>query len=513
MHFSSAGPGDLKNTPVGGAVLAGVFTAVTVFVFTVIFVPKLLIPSPVYTMLFLFGLAVIVAEYSIISHRLRLPFLLHMALFVILQWFGLWGRIWLVTGEIPPVFYPPFKTVAVHWEWFVTFTVLWLIILNFIGILARLSLIPESVKTSAVFARWSTELKIDLVPWERAWRSWRLTIFLTLMVTVLSVALGLTHLKTSKWLPIITTGLIIIQWVMGWVLISLGYFCLKRAFWKTDNLVPDHQFRTVWLSGVTPLLAGITVFGLVLPADFRAIDKWWLVSFADWFLKNFWKTPPDRPNPYSSLNRVAAGVTENTEPSLFIQIVQVIVMILTGLIVIAVPLIILTLLAVVIGYILSRTISNEVNRLKGLRGALIKIYLFWANLWRKRRRGRWPFFGRKEDGARADEVAALEKGQRHKAHLWGRGSQAIIRRGYYRLIGIARGQGFHWHPAQTPLDIASELTRMLPDEKISINEVTADYQLARYGLAEPPAEKIRLFERIRRTIQRRLQLYKNESGK
>jgi hypothetical protein len=132
MYSSSADPGELKNIAAGAAVLSGIFTALTVLIFIIILVPKLLSPSPLYTILCLFGLAMIASVYGILTSRLQLPFLLHGILFIVLQWFGLWGRLGLVSGKVPPVIYPVFKTIRNSWEWCVALTILWLITVHFI---------------------------------------------------------------------------------------------------------------------------------------------------------------------------------------------------------------------------------------------------------------------------------------------------------------------------------------------------------------------------------------------
>jgi hypothetical protein len=511
MHSSSAEPGELKNIAIGGAFLTGIFVTITVLIFTVLLVPKLFAPVPIYPILWLFGLAIIVSIYDIFAHRLHLPIVVHALLFIIMQWLGLWGWIWVVTKTRPPFIFNPSAAIKIHWQWFLVLTILWVVTIFLIEILARLSRIPKETRVTDNMAKWYTEIKVDLVPWEHAWRGWRFSVILVMLITVLGLALSFSYLKVDRFLNLLITGLLLIQLLMGFVLIAVGFFYLKRAFWKTDNLEPDLNFKTVWRRGMTPLLAGLTIFGLIMPVNFKALDKWWLISLVNWLLKFFWKMPVNQANPLTRLEGLGTAFTHlnNTKPSILMQIIQLVVMILGGLIILMVPLVILAFIMAMIGLIFSKIFGGEINRLKGLRGALIKIYLFWLNLWRKRRSRSWFFFSKRDQQSDIkNEVESQKKVAKNKPHFWGRGSQAIIRRGYYRLIGIARTHGFHWQPTQTPQDIASELTGLLPDEKGSITEVTENYQLARYGLKEPPIEKVTLFERIRRTLQRRLRLFR-----
>ncbi len=512
MHSSSTEPVELKNIAIGGAFLTGIFTGVTILTFITILAPKLLAPLPVYPVLWLLGLAMVVAGYDIFAQRLHLPFVIHLLLFIIMQWLGLWGWIRVMAKIRSSLIFNPLAAIQMHWQWFLVLSVLWVGTVYLIEILARLSLIPKGNRLTNNANKWDTEFKVDLVPWERAWRSWRISVFFIMLSTVLGVAFGISHLKTGRFSEFLITVLLFIQLLIGFVLIAVGFFYLKRAFWKTDNLEPDPGFKTVWRRGTIPLLAGLTIFSSILPANFKTLTQWWLFDLANWLLRFFGQMPKNQASPLERLEKIGTAsvhVLNNSKPNIIMQILQLIIMILGGIIAVGVPLIILGCILAVIGLILSKILGGEINRLKNLRGALHKIYLFWLNLWRKRSSGSWLFFSKREkQGDFKNTIAKPKKTSQNKSHFWGRGSQAIIRRGYYRLIGIARTHGYNWRPTQTPQDIASELAGLLPDENGSIIEVTENYRLARYGLREPPDEKVMLFERIRRTLQRRLRLFR-----
>jgi len=70
----------------------------------------------------------------------------------------------------------------------------------------------------------------------------------------------------------------------------------------------------------------------------------------------------------------------------------------------------------------------------------------------------------------------------------------------------ARKQGLSWQASRTPAEIGAALTEVLPEEGETIQLVTAGYEEARYGPAEPSREKLRHFERDRRILQKKLDL-------
>ncbi len=96
----------------------------------------------------------------------------------------------------------------------------------------------------------------------------------------------------------------------------------------------------------------------------------------------------------------------------------------------------------------------------------------------------------------------LSAGKRR--YFWGHGPRAIVRRGYYQLIQQARLQGLNWRCVQTPREIATGLTALLPEDAHSVTEVTADYHQARYGPQVPARGLVKTFERLRRFLQKQL---------
>ena len=206
------------------------------------------------------------------------------------------------------------------------------------------------------------------------------------------------------------------------------------------------------------------------------------------------------------MGAVAAQAIKNTQPSLFI--LQILVYIVVGLLVVGVVLLILTLFLIFIGFLVSKLFNGELGKFKNLQHTLQKFYLYWINWWRKRKHSSWRMFlRRKNHNSENDREKDYGDLVQKKIHFWGQGRQAVIRRGFYRLVAAARTQGLAWHSTDTPQEISSGLTGMLPDQREALSEITTDYQLARYGPFEPTPEKVKLFERLRRLVQLRLKKF------
>lgn len=506
MHSTSVEPNESIGIAIGGIVLNSCFVTVFVLIFTFVYAPFLLAPPALPGVVaWLGGLALLAGISDIVLYRLRLSLSSSLVLFILVQWLNLWGRIWFVTKTAPPFIFNPLPVLANHWPWLAVSTVLWWVVFICNRNLTLLRRIPKSFKDrNRIIYESLAEFKVDLTPWEKNWLDWRRLIILMLVITVLGFTIGVKSLPVSRETSNLLTGLLFFQVLLGFILITIGFYFYRRAFWKVEGLAPGSGFKAIWRRGLTLLLAVPVLIGLILPAGFTRLDQWWPSSLVHWINRILGNLFPERVRTAVPLiNKLTHQYhLNNIQPNLLSRII--------GLIFAVVLLVIffigfLGLLAIGTGYLLDKlkVLAGDIKKLKGLPGLLIKFYLFWNKLWRQWRTK--PFFrGGSSSGDSSNQAGNAKNDPKRKTHSWGRGSQAIIRRGYFRLIEIARSRGFYWCPAQTPRDIASGLTELLPDAEASITEITADYRQARYDRQEPSPEKVRLFEKLRRVLQRRL---------
>jgi hypothetical protein len=491
-------PGRFDDMAFGGIILTGCFVTALMLLYTAIFMPGLFEPRIMPTVLWFWGSALTAGLLDILVCRLGFGLWLHIVVFTITQWTGWWARIWAATGHQPPFFFNP-RLGLKHWEWMVAVIVLWVMAVFCSRILNRLSRIPKIYIKPGNPRGEDLAFKPNLEPWEKDWRMWRgLVIFLMLM-GVLGFVVGVSVMRVREENVL---GMLLLQVIFGFGLTATGSFYYRRAFWKTDGLVPEARLGQIWRRASLLLVIGPAIFGFVLPGNFQKLDQWWLLNQLN---RLFVKTTPEDlqrlSNLVDRLRNTRQGV-KHMEPSLLMTIlgyllaIPVLILLVAG---------ILAILGLIVVYLLDRLklIPKEVGKLKGIGGFFIHLYLRWLKFWRRHRAQRIVWL-RKRHSEKDVASQGSRNSKRHRSLWWGKGPKALIRRGYYRFIGHARAKGFRLKTTQTPQEIAKELAVRLPGDENELAEITASYHEARYGPEEPAQEKVRIFEELRRRLQGRM---------
>jgi hypothetical protein len=505
MHSSSIESDDLGKVPFGGALLTGGLITSLVLFFMAVLGPEQFMTRPLAIMLWCAGTAFTVAIIDILGYLLRIPLLIGGITFVVSQWLGLWGRIWMATQTLPPFIFNPLPVLKSDWLWCLLIAVVWGAVLGFHRILARLSRIPKSLTVKGDVSNSELNYRLILIQWQKDWQIWRLVIILLMGISILFFSVQFPVMRATTELRRIMIGLFFTEAAAGLLLLTAGFFYYKRACWKVEGVEPDPGFKTIWYQAFAILFGGMALFCGIIPADYGRPDEWWAR------LLTLISRNPTGPVPkvVNQINWIEKGMFQyshinTTSPSMQ-WIVKIIFIIAIGI-----PLLlVLICIFVLAGYLCARwypSFAGELDHLRGLPKVLIKFYLYWMNLWQSWRSRIGAGGKRKKEDTEIDYAGNSPSGKKNIAHSWGRGPQAIIRRGYYRMVDMARSRGFGWQPSQTPQDIATGLNGLLPDEEKAIREITVNYQQARYGPSEPPPEKVLLFERLRRTLERQLRL-------
>lgn len=505
MHSSSIESDDLGKVPFSGALLTGgLITSLVLFVMAV-FGSEQLMARPLAIMLWCAGTVFTVAILDVFGYLLRIPLLIRGITFIVSQWLGLWGRIWIAAQTLPPFIFNPVPVIKSNWLWCLLVAVIWGAVFGFHRILARLSRIPKSLTVKGDVSNSDLNYKLILIQWQRDWSTWRVVIVLLIGVSILFFGVQFPVMRATTELRTIMIGLFFTEVATGLLLLAAGFFYYKRACWKVEGFEPDPGFKTIWCQALAIIFGGMALFCCIVPADYGRSDEWW-ARLLTLMSKN--STGP-APKVANQINWIEKGMLQYSNINTTSPSMQLIVKIIF-IIAIGIPLLLVLICIVVLtGYLCTRlypSFARELDHLKGLPKILIKCYLYWMNLWQSWRSRIETAGKRKKDDTEIDYAGNSPSGKKNIAHSWGRGPQAIIRRGYYRIVDMARSRGFRWQPSQTPQDIALGLNRLISDEEQAIHEITTHYQQARYGLNEPPPEKVRLFERLRRTVERRLRL-------
>jgi uncharacterized membrane protein YpjA len=507
MYSSSRESGNIGKVPLSGAILTGCLVASVVLFLMAVMGPELFMSQPLALILWCLGVAFSVAILDTLGYLLGIPLLIRGITFIVSQWIGLWGRIWLATHTIPPLFFNPSPVLKAEWLWCLLAAAIWGAISGFHRTLARLSQTPKRIAIQEKDASHADiDYRLILVRWRKDWQAWRVVITALMAVSVLIFGVQFPVMHASQSLKRMMVVLFLGEVATGFMLLTGGFFYFKRACWKLEGVEPDSRIKPIWYQWFGVLFGGIGILSILIPADFGRYDEWWAQILT--LLSKTHNTAP--PAPLKSKDWVEPGMLQYMNLNILNPMVKGAIKVIM-IIAVAIPsLVLLITVLILLGYLCTKlypSFSREVENIRGLPKVLIKIYQYWLNRYRNWRD--WIGAGAKNkliDEAGVFEVFSdMEKF--NQGHSWGRGTQAIIRRGYYRMVHLARSRGLHWQPTQTPQEIASGLNELIPDEGNAIREITSNYQQARYGQHEPPPEKVRLFERLRRGLENRLRVF------
>lgn len=485
----------------GGQFLAGLFFWLFMLLVTLLLPLDLYESHPVVTALLLLLLAVGGSFYPALPLFQALPVLLRVSLFLLLQGGALilWGR---AGGVNPGELLFSGQSLAQASRWWIPAVITWeggkRLGRLFYGLQRRPS------RPVHIWSKQWEEKVVDMTFWINHWRDFQSAVGGLLGIGVMGFALS-SHL-TGGMPP--ATGRILL-WLFtlcGLLLLTEGNYCYQQAFWTMEGLKADSPLRKEWRSWTGVFLLSLSILNLLLPGDFQAVGfkgLRWLYQR----LVSLWPEPvaPEVETEIPSASPWKIAAFSDGQPGLFTQILSILYLFFMGLLM---ALIIGVLLGL-IGFFLYRSVAGEVHKLRGLPKTLTRFYLFLRRLWQKRLR-KTGLLGEGQSRLESDPVS---RGRKRKEILtWGRGSRALIRRGYYRLLSKARQQGLLWQASQTPEEIGTALTAMLPEAEEAVKHVTAVYQEARYGPVDPSREKLFSFERRRRVLEKGLSGSRKELG-
>lgn len=481
-----------EKAPLFGTVILSGYAATVGLYLTALIFPGLLQPTPWPFVLSISVFAMFSALYRVGTWNLRLPLLWHGLTAIIALWLGLVGWVSIRSGRVAACFSRPLGVLAEEREWLLVVVLTWVLSVWFGDLLRRLARVPQQPAVPKLSKQiWEdADNRISLVPWEEAWKSWRGSLCGIIILEALGwvVVRGVspeTIRSSAGWVLLLETGIALGLW-------SLGYFYYQRAFWRSDKLAPGSGLSHNWLR----FCAGVIVFfgfaALVLPVTFptpnwdflgRLLARLEILGDATVLESVFLKNP---------------GRVQETMPPAY-QNFSIISLIMGLLYQVILPLFCLLLITGFIGYLFFRLCAGEIDKIKGLRGALIKFYLFWRGLFTRCLGSVKEYLGIKPFPQ--DLVTLKIHSRMGHSHLeWGRGPRAVIRRGYYRLIQFSRMNGLKWRRSRTPEELATDLARIIPQDGETIATLTEDYLAARYGPEPPAPSRAGRFERLRRMV-------------
>lgn len=481
-----------EQAPLVGTVMISCYAAVAGVYFAALALPELFQPASRLFILSIIFFSLLGAFYRISTWNLRLPMLWHGFIIITVLGLGWCGWVSVRSGSIAITLSRPLTMLGKEWKWLLVVAVCLGLTWWFGDLLRCLATVPRKPTVPKISERiWEDVTnRISLGPWETAWKSWRgsLCIIITVEALGFAVTKGIgagTISASAGWLLLLEAGIGLSLW-------SLGCFYYQRAFWYSAELTPGPGLSCNWLRACAGLITIFISLALLMPAAFPTPNWDYLGRLLAKLELSGGETVPES---IWSGNRQQAAETPppvNREFS--------IISLLMGLLYqVFLPLLSLLFGLGVIGYLCYRLCAGEFEKVKGLRGALIKFYLFWRNLFHYCLSSVTEYLGMKP----LSQDSIFDPGRSRESRprfQWGRGPQAIIRRGYYRLIQLARRSGLSWRRTRTPEELAADLARILPQDEEVIVTLTEDYQMARYGPEPPAASRAGRFERLRRVV-------------
>lgn len=502
MPSSLSGKYEKPAVSLKTAVLTALFVSSFMLAVVSSFFPFLMIPSPAAVFSLLFLVALVNAVYFLSVQELKIPFLLHLLFFTAGQWLfaAAWLRLAGVAG-LPEAF--NFRVMLEKEKLRPVMTIITSVLsLSLTASGGRLQRIPKVESSSGLRILWEeTANRVDVSSWEAEWQSCRAWIISLIIGGIVAGPAGGLLLpernmdQQSRFWPAVLA-------VTGLLLLTEFYFFYKRALWKAEGMVPDRELPRAWFRWAVLITGGAAGVSLLLPAGFPGLGR--IIAGLGQKIMDF-LTRQSR-EPESFLPPAGNGTWDRLiegEPGLWEKIAGLLFFILIYLFL---PFFVITCLLVFAGWLLFRLGRREIERWKGWRQALVRLFLFWRNLWTRRRFQPQP--RRKEElFPHIDWPNGRRKKRRRR--FWGRGYRAVIRRGYFLLVDRARRQGLPWRSSQTPGEIADRLKEALPGEEKVVDELTGSYRLARYGPREPSRLLAKAFEDLRRAVQKRMSRLKD----
>lgn len=319
--------------------------------------------------------------------------------------------------------------------------------------------------------------------WEQEWNRWR-TIIVTLFLVVFALAIIGSHLRQEPISLFQLELLILSVFATCLLLLTHGYRLYKRAVWNGESL-DTHQFRSKdWVRWTGYLLAIVFLVSLILPAGYGI-----------------------------SMN--GGGATHISRPQDIVAFKEHDQQDATGLMDIVLgnalggtllAFMVLIILAVVIFpfVVFGGVFYNFDSRKLSVFAHIVKKFMaFWRSFRQEIiRLGQELFSSYSSDRLNSDSDKRTSLNR--VTYSWGKGSRAVIRRGYYRLVTHGQEHGMVLRKCQTSREIGESLKNLVDGQDESIDHVTNIYQEARYGPVSPDSDDVKVFERIRRTIQEKL---------
>lgn len=491
-----------KDFSAGLHLLAAVYFWLFMVLLSHIILPRLYRPSLVIPTLLLLFLAVGGSFFGEVRPLRELPALLRGLFFCLLQGgaFSLW--VWFCRAERGELLLSP-RQIFKFPQWWIPALITWVGAQQLSRLLFGLQNRP-SHPVHSWKKQWDEDT-LDLTFWVTSWRTFRFTVVALLGIGVVFLAVP-ANLTGQQYFVPTNLGKILL-WLMTCCALALlagGNYLYQRVFWLRDELKVAAFSPKEWQAQTAQTLLGLSVLAMLLPGNFQAMG-WkvmrWIFQKVDSLLQKpagYELNLESQTNPYMSIN---GSMAEGAEPGLFQQIVTLLYLLVMLIIAVSIGAVILLFF----GALLYRLCKGEIQKLRGLPRVLASLYAFVCQLWQTRRQ-RTATFGKDPLGQAGDVTASLPK--RSKVYSWGRGTRALIRRGYCRLLRSARQQGLEWSASQTPEEIGLALGEMLPAETEAVRIVTIGYEEARYGPEDPPKEKLLHFDGFRRTLQKKLGLVK-----
>lgn len=504
-----SGKTEARQLPVMAAHLAGGFGALIALLIGLAWTPGLLEKSFWPTILLVGIDSFATVWYVVWAYGLGLPLLLHLGYHLMLNVAVL--NLWGILGGGAGVILNPIQLIRVAPERFQLLAITVVIALLLADSVTRMERMLQNLwrKAEARFRQTQNYTyqpgqgvvldeveKLDLTPNLVEWKSLRFKV-----VGLLALGLFCLNCRVPRLVglePVFPAAILLLATFTGLLLLTRGYYDYQRAVWKSEGLEPDVSTSVLWQKWTL----GLGLAALLLTAPLPAFPPLGSI-LGDRFIHSM-ENQSNYPNrfetdrtPNNSHARQFPRKSEGDPVSLAYFLVMVLVCLGgTGLIAVAV--------LVGAGYLLYKSAAGEAKKWRGLPRFLVRCYLKWRGFWahtRERlqaRRGRLREMDREER-----RVAGMQAKKAH--YTWGRGTRAVVRRGYFRLISLARKQGLPWRDSQAPREMAEQLAQMLPDEPGKVAQLTETYLRARYGADELPAEEVPAFERLRKALAAKLQ--------
>lgn len=385
---------------------------------------------------------------------------------------GIWG--WLDQGFVSLL-----TLFFNHNDWVLVAAVTGGLAQRLAKLLCRLYSRPQAVQTEGE----ENTNRIDLSGWQEAWDRWRGT-----MAALAGVALLVILIRSftgTGWIQDVWTTLFLFGLLgAGAILYADAFLCMRQAVWTGEFCEWAQDIFKLWLKWFVGVFGVLMLVSWALPAKFsHSLNVSKLIFSEVQVDHDLILSPPGPELPETDVT------TELTWSELIFSYLYFLGHLTAfggvGILMIIFPFVLLGYCF----YHLGR------QRGMGLCGILAVLGRFWQNWWRRL----FQKPGEQRTGLFVPDGG--QQGKERPVYYWGRGSNAVVRRGYFHLITEARAKGLAWRGQQTPEETAEKLQTMLPGEEAAIREITGTYHRARYGPPSLARELAAAFENLRWRLQ------------